>query len=182
MPTAEFTNVVKRNMMAKRFRLHTLHEGKKVALGQAIDPYSQMPFGVFSIDMGGEVYGGTFYSTYLAAMADYNTRTQPPQEEITNPENLIDWQQLYETHRIGFYKGWMVVETHEGSILAYAPSIEWEDSVYSDLEYLQDNYKPISNGEANGALLVYIDQEIENDAIQTKHGRGPRLPETTARH
>lgn len=73
-------------------------------------------------------------------MKDYRTRPQRP-----DPEQAINFFEMHDTHRVGTYRGWMIVQPYDeldGQILCFLPSIEWEDSSFPDLEYLRDYFTP----------------------------------------
>ncbi len=69
-------------------------------------------------------------------MKDY--RTRPVQ---VDPEELIYFTEMYDTHRVGFYREWLIIQPFDemdGEILCYAPSDEWEDGGFDDLVYMKD--------------------------------------------
>ena len=71
-------------------------------------------------------------------MNDYRTRPAVP-----DPETLIRFTELYDTHRVGFYQGWLIIQPYDemdGEILCYLPSDEWDDASFPDLDYLKDYY------------------------------------------
>lgn len=73
-------------------------------------------------------------------MKDLRTVPQRP-----DPETLIEWEELHDTHRTGIYKGWLIVQPYDAmdcDILCYTPSAEWEDASFPDLDYLKDYYTP----------------------------------------
>jgi hypothetical protein len=71
-------------------------------------------------------------------MKDYRTRAAAP-----DPEELIDFTELYDTHRAGFYRGWLIIQPFDemdGEILCYLPCDEWENGGFDSLEYLKGYY------------------------------------------
>lgn len=67
-------------------------------------------------------------------------RTQPKK---VDPESVIQFTELYDTHRIGFYKDWLIVQPFDemdGDIFCINHTENWEDTSFSDLGYLKDYF------------------------------------------
>jgi hypothetical protein len=102
-------------------------------------------------------------------MKDCRTRPERP-----DPEIVIDWQAMYDTHRVGFYKSWMVVQPFDemdGDILCFLPSDEWDDGEYHDLEYLKDYYTPEWTASNLEEAVEFIDgydsfEQVNADSLE----------------
>ncbi len=69
-------------------------------------------------------------------MNDYRTRPEQP-----DPEQLIHFTEVYDTHRVGFYHGWLIIQPFDemdGEILCYLPSDEWDSDCFDSLQYMKD--------------------------------------------
>ncbi|MDL2327502.1 hypothetical protein LJC64_02425 [Ruminococcaceae bacterium OttesenSCG-928-A11] len=133
------SQAIKEAMLERGYELVMMVPGK-AALGRSIYPTTLQPGAVFRLDAQGGLYGG--------AMADYHTankmfnRIVAEEPEARSAEELIYFNQVYTTHRIGFYKDWMIVQPYDGEIFCFAPSSEWNGGLFPDLDWLLDMYKP----------------------------------------
>ena len=69
---------------------------------------------------------------------DFRTKQQK-----LDPEAIINFTELYDTHRIGYYKEWLIVQPFDeldGEILCFIPSSIWKETTLSDLSYLKDYF------------------------------------------
>ena len=67
---------------------------------------------------------------------------------------------MYETHRVGFYMGWMIVQPYDemdGEILCYLPSDEWDNAGFPDLEYLKDYHTSEWDAGSLAEAVEFID-------------------------
>lgn len=130
----DYNTTVKQNMIGRGYSLVSLVP-LKAAIGVAIDPKGE-PAAVFSLDEAGGLYDA-FFSDFRATKDEYGRRC------LDNVEQGIRFSQSYQTHRIGFYHGWMIVQPYnseDGEIGCYLPSDEWDGQIYPDLDYLHDYY------------------------------------------
>ncbi len=88
-------------------------------------------------------------------MKDYRTRPQRP-----DPEQVIHFLEMHDSHRVGAYKGWLIVQPYDemdGLIACYPPAIEWEDSSWPDLEYLRGYFTAEWEADNLSEIIDFID-------------------------
>ncbi|MDL2294856.1 hypothetical protein LJC60_09570 [Ruminococcaceae bacterium OttesenSCG-928-D13] len=133
------SQAIKQAMLERGYEL-VMMVPDKAALGRSIYPTSRQPGAVFRLDAQGGLYDG-FLADYHTANKRFN-HIVAEAPEAKSAEQMIYFNQVYTTHRIGFYKNWMIVQPFDGEIFCFAPSDEWDGGLFPDLDYLLDMYQP----------------------------------------
>lgn len=117
-------------------------------LAQSLNHKSPEPFVVWDLNVDGEPYNGSYCTSLETAQMKFVERCFPwfwedVKKDTPAPEELIDFQQEYDTHRIGYFRGWMIVQPYDendGEIRCYLPSDEWDGHDFPDLDYIKSTY------------------------------------------
>ena len=119
-------------------------------LAQALNAKSPEPFVVWTLDGDGDPHTGSYCVDMLSAEQKFRERCFPDQYHCPQPvrsesriELLIEFSEVYTTHRVGRYKDWLIVQPADemdGQILCYLPSDEWDGASFPDLVYLKEYY------------------------------------------
>lgn len=140
-------------------------------LAQNMNALSPEPFVVWTLDTNGEPYSGSYFIHLEAAEQEFALRCFAwlmPAEEAPqlDPEALIHFEEQFPTHRVGFYKDWMIVQTYDemdGGVLRYLPSGEWEDGSWPDLDYLKDYHTAKWQARHLQEAIEFIDSYQEEE-------------------
>lgn len=118
-------------------------------LAQNMNALSPEPFVVWTLDGNGEPHTGSYFTHLEAAEQEFALRCftwlMPEEPQRADPEQLIQFTAQYPTHRIGFYKNWMIVQPYDeidGEIRCYLPDGEYSASTFNDLDYLKESTTP----------------------------------------